>query len=125
VAPGASLVALKVFGCRGTTTFLTRAIDYAIDPNGDGNTDDRLVDVLNISLGSPFGGESDPDVVAINRAVDAGVVVVVAAGDTGGKTPQRSVCPLVRPGSVACSRFRKRCASQMRVTSRARCDSRQ
>jgi subtilisin family serine protease len=84
VAPGASLVALKVFGCRGTTTFLTRAIDYAIDPNGDGNTDDRLVDVLNISLGSPFGGESDPDVVAINRAVDAGVVVVVAAGDTGG-----------------------------------------
>ncbi len=84
VAPGASLVALKVFGCRGTTTFLTRAIDYAIDPNGDGNTDDRLVDVLNISLGSPFGGENDPDVVAINRAVDAGVVVVVAAGDTGG-----------------------------------------
>lgn len=84
VAPGATLVALKVFGCRGTTTFLTRAIDYAIDPNGDGNTDDRLVDVLNISLGSPFGSENDPDVVAINRAVDAGVVVVVAAGDAGG-----------------------------------------
>ncbi|PMP82444.1 MAG: peptidase S8, partial [Roseiflexus castenholzii] len=83
VAPGATLVALKIFGCRGTTTFLTRAIDYAIDPNGDGNTDDRLVDVLNISLGSPFGGETDPDVVAINRAVEAGVVVVVAAGDTG------------------------------------------
>jgi len=83
VAPGATLVALKIFGCRGTTTFLTRAIDYAIDPNGDGNTDDRLVDVLNISLGAPFGGEADPDVVAVNRAVEAGVVVVVAAGDTG------------------------------------------
>jgi subtilisin family serine protease len=82
-APGATLVALKIFGCRGTTTFLTRAIDYAIDPNGDGNTDDRLVDVLNISLGSPFGGETDPDVIAVNRAVEAGVVVVVAAGDTG------------------------------------------
>lgn len=82
-APGASLIALKIFGCRGTTTFLTRAIDYAIDPNGDGNTDDRLVDVLNISLGSPFGGETDPDVVAVNRAVEAGVVVVAAAGDAG------------------------------------------
>ncbi|MCS6841305.1 MAG: S8 family serine peptidase [Roseiflexus sp.] len=83
VAPGATLVALKIFGCRGTTTFLTRAIDYAIDPNGDGDTSDRLVDVLNISLGSPFGGETDPDVVAVNRAVEAGIVVVVAAGDTG------------------------------------------
>ncbi|MCS6939432.1 MAG: S8 family serine peptidase [Roseiflexus sp.] len=83
VAPGATLVALKIFGCRGTTTFLTRAIDYAIDPNGDGNTDDRLVDVLNISLGSPFGSEADPDVVAVNRAVEAGIVVVVAAGDAG------------------------------------------
>ncbi|MGQ9548071.1 MAG: S8 family serine peptidase, partial [Roseiflexus sp.] len=83
VAPNASLVALKVFGCRGTTTFLTRAIDYAIDPDGNGNTDDRLVDVLNISLGSPFGGENDPDAVAVDRAVEAGVVVVVAVGDTG------------------------------------------
>lgn len=82
-APDATLIALKIFGCRGTTTFLTRAIDYAIDPNGDGNTDDRLVDVLNISLGSPFGGDTDPDVIAVNRAVAAGVVVVVAAGDTG------------------------------------------
>lgn len=82
-APNAALVALKIFGCRGTTTFLTRAIDYAIDPNGDGDTSDRLVDVLNISLGSPFGGETDPDVVAVNRAAEAGVVVVVAAGDTG------------------------------------------
>lgn len=83
VAPGASLVALKIFGCRGTTTFLTRAIDYAIDPNGDGDTSDRLVDVLNISLGAPFGGETDPDVVAVTRAAEAGVVVVVAAGDAG------------------------------------------
>jgi subtilisin family serine protease len=84
VAPEASLVALKIFGCRGkTTTFLTAAIDYALDPNGDGDTADRLVDVLNISLGSPFGSSDDPDAVAVDRAVRAGVVVVVSAGDAG------------------------------------------
>lgn len=82
IAPEASLVALKIFGCRGTTTYLTQAIDYALDPNGDGDTADRLVDVLNISLGSPFGGESDPDAVAVDRAARAGVVVVVSAGGT-------------------------------------------
>ncbi|HMO56534.1 MAG TPA: S8 family serine peptidase [Roseiflexaceae bacterium] len=83
IAPMASLYAFKIFGCQGTTTFLTAAIDYAIDPNGDGDTSDRLVDVLNISLGSPFGSPDDPDAVAVNRAVEAGVVVVVAAGDGG------------------------------------------
>jgi subtilisin family serine protease len=83
IAPEAGLVALKIFGCRGTTTLLTQAIDYAIDPNGDGNTADRLVDVLNISLGSPFGPMGDPDAVAVDRAVQAGVVVVVAAGGAG------------------------------------------
>jgi subtilisin family serine protease len=83
IAPEANLVALKIFGCRGTTTLLTQAIDYALDPNGDGNTTDRLVDVLNISLGTPFGPAGDPDAVAVDRAVQAGVVVVVAAGGAG------------------------------------------
>jgi subtilisin family serine protease len=82
VAPEASLVALKVFGCRGSTAFLTRAIEYALDPNGDGNQSDRLVDVLLLSLGSPFGSDDDPDALAVNRAVEAGVVVVAAVGDT-------------------------------------------
>ncbi|MEN9936665.1 MAG: hypothetical protein RLZZ387_3244 [Chloroflexota bacterium] len=86
IAPESGLVALKVFGCRGTTAFLTEAIDYAIDPNGDGLTADRLVDVLTISLGSPFGGAGDPDAVAVDRAVQAGVVVVVAAGGSGVRT---------------------------------------
>ena len=81
-APGAKLIALKIFGCRGTSVFLTPAIDYAIDPNGDGDTSDRLVDVLTIALGSPFGSASDPDAVAVERAIAAGVIVVVAAGES-------------------------------------------
>jgi subtilisin family serine protease len=82
VAPEAQLYALKVFGCSGATELLTLAIERAVDPNGDSDPSDHL-DVLNISLGSPFGGDDDPDAVAVNNAVRAGVVVVTAAGDTG------------------------------------------
>jgi hypothetical protein len=80
VAPEAQLYALKVFGCHGSTTLLTQAIERAVDPNGDGNPADHL-DVLIISVGTPFGSNDDPDAIAINNAVRAGVIVVVAAGD--------------------------------------------
>ncbi|HWQ11681.1 MAG TPA: S8 family serine peptidase [Roseiflexaceae bacterium] len=100
IAPGADLVALKIFGCAGTTTFLTAAIDYALDPNGDGVTDDRLVDVLSISLGSPFGGADDPDAEAVDRAVRAGVVVVVSVGDSG-DTFYAASSPATAPLAIA------------------------
>ncbi len=82
VAPEAQLHAIKVFGCSGSTVLLTLAIEHALDPNGDGNPSDRL-DVINLSTGSPFGGDGDPDAVAVNNAVRAGMVVVASAGDTG------------------------------------------
>jgi len=81
VAPEAQIYALKVFGCAGSSALLTAAIDRAIDPNDDGNPADHL-DVLVISLGTPFGGADDPDAIAVDNAVRAGVVVVVAAGDS-------------------------------------------
>lgn len=80
LAPEAQLVALKVFGCHGATSLLTAAIERAIDPNGDGSPADHL-DVLVISTGTPFGSSDDPDALAVDSAVRAGVVVVVAAGD--------------------------------------------
>ncbi len=83
IAPQSTLYAFKVFGCRGSTVFLSKAIEYAVDPNGDGNYDDRMVDVLNIAIGSPFGSDDDPDAQAVNKAVEAGVTVVVAVGDSG------------------------------------------
>jgi subtilisin family serine protease len=82
VAPEAQLYALKVFGCHGMTALTTLAIERALDPNGDGDPADHL-DVLNISLGSPFGSDDDPDSVAVNNAVRAGIIVVTAAGDHG------------------------------------------
>ena len=58
VAPRAKLYALRVFGCAGSTDVTAAAIDWAIDPNGDGDFADHL-DVINMSLGSSFGRLSD------------------------------------------------------------------
>lgn len=82
VAPGASLYALRVFGCDGSTDVTDAAIDWAMDPNGDGNPSDH-VDVINMSLGSDYGLTYDSSAVASENAVKAGVVVVAASGNAG------------------------------------------
>ena len=79
-APKANLYALRVFGCEGSTDVVTAAIEWAMDPNGDGNFSDHL-DVINMSLGSDFGSPTDPDAVASDNAAAAGVVVVASAGN--------------------------------------------
>ncbi|WP_270888661.1 S8 family serine peptidase [Pedococcus sp. 5OH_020] len=82
VAPGASLYALKVFGCEGDTSILGQALDWAADPNGDGDLSDRL-DVVNMSLGSSYGSPDDPDAVASNNLAALGTVVVASIGNSG------------------------------------------
>ncbi|MEM8531636.1 MAG: S8 family serine peptidase [Chloroflexota bacterium] len=99
VAPEASLYALKVFGCEGTTALTTLAIEWALDPNGDGAIDDRL-DVLALALGSSDSSPNDPDAVAVQNAVDAGIVVVTAAGDSG-DTFYSVDAPASATGSIA------------------------
>lgn len=85
VAPNASLYALKVFGCdpTSTTTLTIQAIEWALDPNHDGDPSDHLDAVL-IALSTPFGGSDDPDAVAVGQAVRLGMTVVSAAGDGDG-----------------------------------------
>ncbi|NUO51279.1 MAG: S8 family serine peptidase [Polyangiaceae bacterium] len=82
VAPEASLFALKVFGCQGSTTMLTSALDRAADPNNDGSFDDRL-DVVNGSLGSSFGLGSQVTGDMITELTGVGTLVVAAAGNDG------------------------------------------
>lgn len=84
VAPGASLYALKVFGAQGSTDLVVNALEWAVDPNGDGDLSDR-VDVINMSLGSAWGTASatDPEQVAVNNISALGTLVAVSAGNEG------------------------------------------
>ncbi|MCB0075333.1 MAG: S8 family serine peptidase, partial [Caldilineaceae bacterium] len=82
VAPQASIIALKIFGCHGSSDLTELAIDWAVDPNGDGDFADK-VDVINMSLGSTYGATDDPAAVASDNAALAGVIVVASAGNSG------------------------------------------
>lgn len=80
VAPEADIYAIRVFGCGGSTAVTTQAIDWALDPNGDGDPSDHL-DVINMSLGSPLGTADDSSAAASDNAVRNGVIVVASAGN--------------------------------------------
>ena len=82
VAPAAGIYALRVFGCAGSTNLTAAAINWATDPNRDGNPSDH-VDVINMSLGSAYGTPDDPSAAASNNAADLGVLVVTSAGNSG------------------------------------------
>src|SRR5882672_54798 len=74
VAPKADLYAVRVFGCEGSTDVTVDAIEWAVDND---------MDVINMSLGSPFGSKDDPSAVASTNAARAGVIVVASAGNSG------------------------------------------
>jgi len=89
VAPGASLYMIKIFsGCAVDGTASTSnanviaAIEWATDPNQDGDTSDHA-DVINMSLGGAFGRDTEAGAQASDAAVDVGVIVVASAGNSG------------------------------------------
>jgi subtilisin family serine protease len=125
VAPGASLYAVKVCSAVATScsgVALLMGMDFALDPNGDGDISDA-VDVVNMSLGSNYGQKEDDLSAASANAVRLGVVVVAASGNAADRpyitsspastpevisvaqthVPSASVFPLVinSPASIA------------------------
>jgi subtilisin family serine protease len=83
VAPAAKLYALKVFGdLGGSTNLVSDAIEWALDPNHDGNMRDHL-DVINMSLGSDYGDPNDPSAISADNAAKLGIIVVTSAGNAG------------------------------------------
>jgi subtilisin family serine protease len=102
VAPGASLYAVKVcasFSSSCSGIAILQGLDWAADPNGDGNVDD-MVDVVNLSLGASYGQKQNPTVEATANLVAAGVVVVASAGNSGDK-PYVLGSPASTPGVIA------------------------
>ncbi|MCS7478835.1 S8 family serine peptidase [Umezawaea endophytica] len=81
-APKASLYAVKIFGCEGSTNLTAQALDWTLDPNGDGDFSDHL-DVVNLSLGGDYSGQDDPDSLFVRKITAAGVLVVASAGNGG------------------------------------------
>ena len=84
VAPGARIVSLKVAGHDGVTTVpqVVAAIDWVVEHH---DTDGLNIRVLNLSLGQADVTTHQGDVLsaAVERAWDAGIFVVVAAGNDG------------------------------------------
>ncbi|MBT2726632.1 S8 family serine peptidase [Bacillus sp. ISL-75] len=76
VAPEAKIVAYRALGPGGggTTEQVLAAIDQAIKDK---------VDVVNLSLGNDINGPDLPISLALNRAVDRGIVAVAASGNSG------------------------------------------
>ncbi|MBU2477053.1 S8 family serine peptidase, partial [Candidatus Micrarchaeota archaeon] len=83
IAPDAGIYAYKVLNSSGSgwDFDIIVAIERATDPNQDEDFSDHL-DVINLSLGGS-GNPDDPMSQAIDNAVDAGVVAVIAAGNDG------------------------------------------
>lgn len=107
-APRAQLYALKVFGCHGATGLAAKAMDWALDPDGDGDFSDRL-DVVNLSLGSDYGAPDDPDSLFVRKLALNGVLPVFAAGNGGdlydiggapGNTPEALTVASTRDSAV-------------------------
>jgi serine protease AprX len=90
VAPQASLINLRVLGDDGTGTVsdVVEALDWVVEHRAQ-----YRIRVVNLSLGAPVlqPYRDDPLCEAVERAVQAGVVVVTAAGNFGRAADGRTI----------------------------------
>ena len=96
---GASLINLRALGDDGSGTVSTvvDAIDWAVDHRRDFN-----IRIINLSLGTPVlqPYRDDPLCEAVERAADAGILVVVAAGNQGRSADGKTVLgSITSPGN--------------------------
>jgi serine protease AprX len=100
IAPGASLVVLKVLDAAGDgfISNVIAALDYAIEQRSRYNI--RVIN-LSVAAGVYESYETDPLTLAARRAVDAGIVVVTAAGNFGrGARGQALYGGITAPGNA-------------------------
>lgn len=81
-APEANLIGVKVLDSRGSGSLsdVIKGLQWAVD-----NKDRYDIRVVNMSLGAPASGTSHSDLLceAVEKVVEAGLVTVVAAGNSG------------------------------------------
>ncbi|HAV65306.1 MAG TPA: hypothetical protein DCY13_23400, partial [Verrucomicrobiales bacterium] len=114
VAPGVSLLAVKACSAVATScsgVALLEAMDYVLDPNGDGDISDA-VDVVNLSLGSSYGQREDDLSEACANAVRLGVVVVASAGNAADR-PYITGSPASTPGVISVAQTQVPSAGQI------------
>lgn len=102
VAPGADIYAVKVCsatggGCPGSA--ILQGLDWVLDPDGNPGTDDAA-DVVNLSLGNPYGQPEDALWYVFDQLHTLDVVPVAAAGN-GGHRPFIVSSPAAAPGAIA------------------------
>jgi serine protease AprX len=100
VAPGANLIVLKALDATGNgfTSNVIAAIDYAIAHRAAYNI--RVIN-LSVAAGVYESYTTDPLTLAARRAVDAGIVVVAAAGNRGrGPTGRTQYGGIASPGNA-------------------------
>lgn len=82
IAPKSNILAIKALDKNGggSTSKAIEAISYIIETKDRYNTK-----IINLSIGTPANSicENDPLCKAVNKAIDAGIVVVAAAGNSG------------------------------------------
>jgi subtilisin family serine protease len=104
VAPRANLYAVKVCSSISTScsgVALMHAMDWAMDPNGDGFLNDH-VDIINMSLGSDYGTVADDDLsLAVERATHYAGILTVAASGNGANKPYVSGTPAAAPSALS------------------------
>jgi serine protease AprX len=101
VAPSTRLIGLKVLDDKGAgyTSDVIAAVEFATE-----NKAALGIDVINMSLGHPIyePAATDPLVQAVEAAVDAGIVVVISAGNIGMNptTGQIGYAGITSPGNA-------------------------
>lgn len=103
VAPDVDLYAVKVCSSVSTSCSgiaLIQGMEFSLDPNGDGKLRDR-VNIINMSLGSPYGQPFDDDLsTAVENATKAGVLTVASAGNSSDK-PYANGTPAAAPSALS------------------------
>jgi minor extracellular serine protease Vpr len=91
VAPKADLYAIRIFGCHGSTDATIDGIEWAVTHG---------MDVINLSVGSPFGSADDPAAQAATNAARSGVIVVASTGNAG-SSPYVTTSPGSGTGAIS------------------------